>query len=330
MANTVLASTANANMVDRPLWLQAKGGDSAVTYSGQDFRALIQALVPGEGVVGPNDFRVTQNGGGDGTVNVALGDAVIIGDGATNLGSYFVRNIGTVNLTVPSAGAGITRTHRCIIRVRDSQLDASTTYDWTLEILEDTGSGTPAQPNSAITLALISRTGSNAVLTANITDARTIATVAGNQVARGVIGGVRYNAGVSTALVIGASTTELYLNMATPSLTLKANRRYRLKCWFRLFGSNTSAVVNLRLRETNVAGAIRASKQVTNLNASNVFDHIMEGEYVTGSSDETKTFVFTGISSVGTYNIYNGDSTSLAGIEVEDVGPSVPNTVTVI
>src|SRR5688500_7379965 len=132
MADTVLASTANANMVDRPLYLQAKGGDSPVAYSGQDFRGFVRAMFPGEGVIGPDDFKVTQNGGGDGTVNVALGDAVIHGDGATNLGAYTVRSIGTVNLTVPSAGAGITRVHRVIIRVRDSQLDASTTYDWSL------------------------------------------------------------------------------------------------------------------------------------------------------------------------------------------------------
>jgi hypothetical protein len=330
VANTVLASTANSNMVDRPIWLQAKGGDTAVPFTGQDLRGFIQAMIPGEGVLGPLDFRVTQNGGGDGTVNVAAGNASIDGDGATNLGAYFVRSIGTVNLAVPSAGAGVTRTHRVIIRVRDSQLDASTTYDWTLEVLEDTGSGTPAQPNSAITLALVSRTGSNAVLTANVTDSRTIATVAGNQVARGVVGGTRYNGGSGSALVIGASTTEIALNMTSGSVTLKANRRFRLKCWFRTYGTTTAAILIFRLRETNVSGTVRATKQVTNLNGANIFEHLMEGEYVTGSSDETKTFVLTGLCSAGTYNIYNGDSLVLVGIEVEDVGPSVPNVVTVV
>jgi hypothetical protein len=328
VANTVLASTANSNMVDRPIWLQAKGGDTAVPYTGQDLRGFIQAIVPGEGVLGPNDFKVSQNGGGDGTVNVALGDAVIAGDGATNLGSYFVRSIGTVNLAVPSAGGGITRTHRVIIRVRDSQLDASTDYDWTLEVLEDTGSGTPAQPNSAITLALVSRTGSNAVLTANITDSRTIATVAGNQVARGIIGGSRYNSG--GFLGAGLSTTELALNMATSSITLKANRRYRLHAWVRAHSATSGATLFLRIRETNVSGTIRATHYQPFANTVYVVRFKVEGEYVTGSSDETKSFVVTGASSSGTYNVYAGDSTEFVGIEIEDVGPSVPNTVTVV
>ncbi len=330
MANTVLASTANANMVDRPLWLQAKGGDSAVTYSGQDFRAFIQAMVPGEGVLGPNDFKVTQNGGGDGTVNVALSDAVIIGDGATNLGSYYVRSIGTVNLTVPSAGAGITRTHRVIIRARDSQLDATTTYDWTLEVLEDTGSGTPAQPNSAITLALVSRTGSNSVLTANITDSRTVATIAGNQVARGVVGGKRYNAGAAAVITTGGGTAEFAHAIDTGSVTLKANRRYRLHAWVRAFSATSGAVLFLRIRETNLSGTIRATHYQPFANNVFVVRFKVEGEYVTGSSDETKVFIVTGAISSGLYNVYNGDSTELVGIEVEDVGPSVPNAVTVV
>lgn len=330
MANTVLASTANSNMVDRPIWLQAKGGDTGVPFTGQDLRGYIQAMWPGEGVIGPLDFKVTQNGGGDGTVNVAAGNASIDGDGATNLGAYFVRSIGTVNLTVPSAGAGITRTHRVIIRVRDSQLDATTTYDWTLEILEDTGSGTPAQPNSAITLALVSRTGSNAVLTANITDSRTVATIAGNQVARGIVGGVRYNAGAAGLLVSGASTTELVLNMSTSSITLKANRRYRLHAWVRAFSGVSGATLFLRIRETNVSGTIRATHYQPFGNTVYVVRFKVEGEYVTGSSDESKVFCVTGASSSGLYNVYNGDSAEFVGIEVEDVGPSVPNAVTVV
>lgn len=327
MANTVLASTANANMVDRPLWLQAKGGDTAVDYSAQDFRAAFAALVPQEGVLSGGDFAVTQNGGGDGTVNVAAGNAVIIGDSATNLGGYLVRSIGTVNLTVPSAGAGVARVHRVIIRVRDSQLDASTTYDWTLEILEDTGSGT-TEPSNAITLALISRTGSNNVVTANIADNRPQAQTAQNG-ARGIVGGTRYNGGSGVALVGGGGTSEISSNMNTGAVALKANRRYRIQGRVRAKPGTANSILIVRIRDGSTVGTVRGAHNQPLSNTTSVLDFNPMGEYIT-TIDETKTFYLTSQVSTGLYDLYNGDTGFLCGVWIEDMGPAVPNLVTVV
>ena len=67
------------------------------------------------------------------------------------------------------------RTHRVVAQVRDKLHNSTSwsTYEWTIDVLEDTGSGTPALPNSAISLALVTvAAGQTSVTDSNIQDFR--------------------------------------------------------------------------------------------------------------------------------------------------------------
>jgi hypothetical protein len=174
VANTVVVSTADSNMDDVPLWQQASGGDAAISYTGAADRGLLDALIAAEGILSFGALKVTQRGAGANfSVDVAAGMIAILGDNAANQGKYVARTLGVVNVVTPTAPGSGTRVHRIIARVRDKQVIGSGTYDWTLELLEDTGTGTPAEPSSAVTLATVSiAAGQASVLNANITDLR--------------------------------------------------------------------------------------------------------------------------------------------------------------
>lgn len=181
MANVVLASTADAGMIDYPVALQATGGDAAIQYAaGDHLRTLLDALVTSEGVLTPTGWKLSQRAAGANfSVDIAIGDGVIKGDQAANQGKYLCRTTAVVNLGTPSAPGTGTRVHRVIARVRDKQIIGTGTYDWTVETLEDTGSGTPALPASAVDLGTVSIAAGQAnVATANITDTRPFALLA--------------------------------------------------------------------------------------------------------------------------------------------------------
>ena len=173
MANIVINSTANAAMSDYPLALQATGGDPGIQVTAPDLRQFID-VVALEGVCGMGDFRVTQRAAGANlTVDFAAGRAIVKGDSVTRQGKFVADSTGTVNtvtnLTVPGAG---TRTHHAILRILDKQA-AGASYGYSLEILEDTGTGKPALPASAISLAEIAiPAGSGSITNAMITDTR--------------------------------------------------------------------------------------------------------------------------------------------------------------
>jgi hypothetical protein len=168
----------------RPLYMQPGIGDPAIQYTAQDDRAsLLSAVFSREGVldVDAGQLKVTQRAAGANfSVDIAAGRAAIVGDDVSDQGTYVVTNTATVNLATPVAPGSGTRVHRVIARVKDKLHNGSwTTYEWTLEILQDTGSGTPATPASAISLATISITAGQASVTTtpHIADTRTPASV---------------------------------------------------------------------------------------------------------------------------------------------------------
>lgn len=167
----------------RPIFMQAASGDPDLEYSAQDTRSLLDALLVAEGVVGDNftlegsggGLAVTQRGAGASmSVDVAAGKCFITGDDVTAQGKYLCVSDATVNVTVPAAPGSGTRVHRVIARVKDKLHNGAwSTYEWTPDLLTDTGSGTPALPASAITLATVSVTvGQVSVLNQHITMAR--------------------------------------------------------------------------------------------------------------------------------------------------------------
>lgn len=158
----------------RPLYMQAAGGDPALSYSAADYRQFLASLVAQEGVLWGT--AVTQRGAGANfSVDVAAGAVAVTGDDVSNQGMYLAINDATYNVTVPSPPGAGTRVHRLVAQIRD-KLHAGgtwTTYDWIPRLLEDTGGGTPATPNSAINLARISvAAGQVSVQDAHITDDR--------------------------------------------------------------------------------------------------------------------------------------------------------------
>jgi hypothetical protein len=170
--------------LQRPLFMQATGGDTPFSYAAVATRQMYDVMYAGEGVINLG-LQVTQRGAGANmTVDVAAGSCVIAGDDAAGQGKYLcVNDAGALSVVVPAAPVSGTRIHRVIARIKDKLHSGSwTTYEWTIELLADTGSGTPALPASAIPLARVTVTaGQVAVVNANITDDRISAPLTGGQ-----------------------------------------------------------------------------------------------------------------------------------------------------
>lgn len=165
--------------LEKPLWQQAAGGDPTIEYSAVRDRALIRALFHNEGIVAPDvvfgALKVSQRGAGANfSVDTAVGAAVIEGDDVADQGYYLIQSTAVENRTIPSPPVSGTRVHRVVARVKDKLHNGSwSTYEWIIEVLEDTGSGTPATPASAISLATVSvAAGQASVLNSHITDTR--------------------------------------------------------------------------------------------------------------------------------------------------------------
>lgn len=167
----------------KPAWMQANLGDSAIEYSAQDDRRVLRALFSREGV---NNYlgghlKVSQRGAGANfSVDIASGECAIFGDDVSDQGAYQCTSTAVENRNTFSTGGSITapgsgsRTHRVIARIKDKKHAGSwTVYDWAIEILQDTGSGTPAVPNSAIPLGRFTiAAGQSSITNANIIDDR--------------------------------------------------------------------------------------------------------------------------------------------------------------
>lgn len=161
----------------KPWLMQPVIADPDLTWTAQEIRMVMPAVQAKwwDGPAGAGDFLVTQRGAGANfSVDVAAGVCQTTGDDIAGQGCYYTWNDATVNVTCPAAPGSGTRVHRLVLQVRDKQSNGTwTTYDAVLVLLQDTGGGTPAEPPSATTLALISETVSQASITnANITDLR--------------------------------------------------------------------------------------------------------------------------------------------------------------
>lgn len=157
--------------LQRPIWMQAGGGDPTFSYAAVDLRSVYSAITFQEGVFW--GLGVTQRGAGANfSVDVGTGQAVIAGDDVAFQGHYMVLSDAVANVVVPAAPVSGSRVHRVIARVKDKVHNGAwTTYEWTIELLEDTGTGTPSLPGSAINLALVTVSSTTVSITsAEITD----------------------------------------------------------------------------------------------------------------------------------------------------------------
>lgn len=165
----------------KPLIMQPGGADPDLTYSGAELRALTAAAYPWQGVITSpqvttlSPFGVVQRGAGANfSVDIHAGVAVVVGDDVANQLNYLCWSDATFNLTTPGAPGSGTRLHRVGLQVRDKLNNGVWTgYDFIPVLVQDTGSGFPAEPASFLTLAQVSiTTGQASVLAANITDMR--------------------------------------------------------------------------------------------------------------------------------------------------------------
>lgn len=169
----------------RPLYQQPAGGDAAISYTAMaDRNALIRALVSREGVFDLDSVApvLRQRGAGaNASIDIVAFRAAVVGDDVANQGTYLIYNDATVNWTtgIPAPPGSGTRKHRVIVRVRDKLHNGTwTTYDATPAILADTGSGTPAEPATAITLGFINQAaGQTSITTAMLESATPRASV---------------------------------------------------------------------------------------------------------------------------------------------------------
>lgn len=166
----------------KPWMMTPASGDPALDYSQAEFRNLLYALQASahgsfgvEGVATKNAFLVSQRGAGANfSVDIAAGTAFVTDDDITSGGVYGLWLDAVYNLATPAAPASGTRVHRVVLQLRNkSENGTYTTYDFLPVLLQDTGAGTPAEPASAITVALVSiAAGQASVQNANITDQR--------------------------------------------------------------------------------------------------------------------------------------------------------------
>lgn len=208
--------------VARPIWMQAAGADTAIQYSAQELRQVLSSVYKTEGVLpalGSNALKVSQRGAGANfSVDIAPGHALIQGDDVTNQGMYLVYVSATENLATPTAPGSGTRVHRVALQVRDKLHNGSyTTYDAIPVLLQDTGTGTPALPASAISLGLVSiAAGQASVTNANITDTRINATAA-SVLWDPIVASNSTNATTGSATYVTFSTTPIQITFVAPA-----------------------------------------------------------------------------------------------------------------
>lgn len=169
-----------------PVYVQPVVGDAnfpnGIPFTAQELRRNIQAALAVanpvlQSGVTPLDgqYAVTQHAAGANfSVDVAAGHAFVAGTDIASQSVYGCWNDGVVNVVTPNPPVSGTENHRLVLQVEDKFSNGVWTgYTANLNLLADTGSGTPPQPASAITLALISiAAGQASVLNANITDQR--------------------------------------------------------------------------------------------------------------------------------------------------------------
>lgn len=153
------------------------------TLNADDFRGLIEALVPTEGIIASGDLAVTQHGTPNMTIDVAAGAAIIAGDDTpATQGSYFVKNDAAVNLAIGAADPTNPRKDLIVLQVRDSFYSGSSD-DARLAVVAGTPAASPAEPalpNNSLKLAVVTvAAGATSITTAAITDRRSLATPLG-------------------------------------------------------------------------------------------------------------------------------------------------------
>lgn len=157
---------------NKPLWMQPVDGDTSypdgIQYPARVIRRQEHPRpLFAEGVLGKFALRVHErDAGANFTVEVDPGDYAVQGDDVEDQGIYRGDSPTTKSLDVPPAPSSGTVTHRVVCRVRDKLHNSSwSDYDAAVQLLEDTGSGTPPVPPTAFNLATIAVSSTTSAIT---------------------------------------------------------------------------------------------------------------------------------------------------------------------
>jgi hypothetical protein len=142
-----------------PLYSQAATGDTAITYTAQDRRQLIQALSPVEGIVLQGDYMVSQRAAGANmSVDVAAGSAIVHGDTVAGQGSYIARSDAVNNVALAAPSSANPRIDLIVLQINDKQVDGGATYGQAPIAITGAPAASPVAPSmpaSALLLAQV-------------------------------------------------------------------------------------------------------------------------------------------------------------------------------
>lgn len=168
-------ATVTATLTPKPLFLQAVGGDTAISYTSEDFRNLTGAIWPRAGLLGALSFRIYQRlAGANWSVDINGGFAVL-GNTVSEVDRYLAVNDARVNvaLTGFNTAPAATRTHRVFVAVYDKSI-VGTEYLAKIVVTEDTGSGAPVPADNPAYYfevgTFVIAPGQSNIATANITN----------------------------------------------------------------------------------------------------------------------------------------------------------------
>lgn len=143
----------------------------------------------------------------------------------------------------------------------------------------------------------------------------------------GTIGGKEYTQGNNIFVGANSGPGEFLNGMDSGAVAWTAGRRYEFKLDGRyLTASGAGTAINVKLRETNLAGAIRGEFNGDFGSSSAIVNKIVRSAYEPPVSS-TKTLVVTVASSAGVVNSYHGVSGAPVRLEIVDCGPAGRVTV---
>ena len=156
-----------------PSWLQNG------SHPAENDRLTTKAIWQTTGIVNPTDLQITQNGGGNMSVNVSSGWAAIVGTTQANMGVYMAYNDASTNLTIATASSSNPRIDLVVITINDAYYTGSLN-NVSFQVIAGTPAASPtvpATPANSLALGQIAvGTSVTSILTANITNYGVLAT----------------------------------------------------------------------------------------------------------------------------------------------------------
>jgi hypothetical protein len=156
-----------------PSWLQNG------SHPAENDRLTTKAIWQTTGIVNSTDLQITQNGGGNMSVNVSSGYAAIVGTTQTDMGTYIAYNDASTNLVVTTASSSNPRIDLVVVTISDAYYTGALNTV-AFSVIAGTPAASPsvpATPANSLALGQIAvGTSVTSILTANITNYGTLAT----------------------------------------------------------------------------------------------------------------------------------------------------------